>query len=92
MREFLHQGYWFLRDEPWLVGLVLLLGVIAVGAGFAEKDRLARLAEHKEWFFHECMEDHKEYECEVLWQQSLPQKKQRAPIYMTMDGKMAIPL
>lgn len=92
MREFLHQGYWFLRSEPWIVWAVAILIVIALIMAKGESLARERLAQYKEEFYYECLKDHKRYECDVLWQQFLPQRKQRARIYMTTEGNMVIPL
>jgi hypothetical protein len=57
-------GDWIFDHFGWVVGGLVALTTVAFIASSAEEMK------HKQTFMAECVKDHKQYECDVLWSQA----------------------
>ena len=70
-----HRGirYWWNAYWPILLFGGLLFGSLG-GLIFGVMHDNAKEAEHKRAFMGQCLEDHKQYECDALWGQAREDK------------------
>lgn len=64
-------SYWF-RSGGFIGFLLIGLVTLLIWIGYIQAKE-----EEKEYntFMHECVKDHKEYECNLMWKQAKPKKE-----------------
>ena len=77
---------WYYKRE------VIVLAFLSVAMGYGMVKSSQEMAERKAIFYEMCLQDHKEYECDVLYQHAQPKKRERAPIYISPNGNVGIPM